>query len=383
MTQTAMSQLWPVVEPRTLERQVWNTETAGAIPGVTMALGLYAGLISSCALELVRGMEVLDAPTLLQQPDPDEGRSWFIEQHVIDWWLHGNACHLVTARSARTGWPAAGRWFPAHRWSILEDRDSGQPVYHLDGKRVAREQVVHVKRRADPRFPYRGMGVVEQHLRTLNRAGLEEAAESAGLTDRGMPAVAIITPHANPKETDLDAAADKWVEKFQGPDRKPGFFPKDTQVVPLSWNPKDSQMVEARKMTVRDVAHIFQLDPYWLGAEGSSHTYRSPGPLFQTLLKTSVGPVMDKFEDSWSAAWVERGKRVRFDRVSLLRDDLLSMVQAFGQGSAFFPDPNEPRRYMGFPALPDSVFEQPAPPAPPAPPAADQIEVNVPEEETA
>lgn len=368
-----MSQLWPVVEPRTLERQVWNTSTAAGIPGVAMALQLYNGLISSCALELVRGMEVLDTPTLLQQPDPDEGRSWFVEQHVNDWWLHGNACHLVTARSARTGWPAAGRWFPAHRWSILEDRRTSQPVYHLDGLEIPRGDVVHVKRGADPAFPYRGMGVVEQHLRTLNRAGLEEASEAAGLTDRGMPAVAIITPQAEPKEKDLDAAADKWVEKFQGPDRKPGFFPKDTQVIPLSWNPKEGQMIEARKMTVRDVAQIFGLDPYWLGAEGSSHTYKSPGPMFQTLLKTSVGPVMDKFEDTWSAAWTERGKRVRFDRVSLLRDDLLSMVQAFSQGSAYFPDPNEPRRYMGFPPLPDSAFKkaEPVPPVPPPAPADD------------
>jgi phage portal protein BeeE len=377
-----MSQIWPVVEPRTLERQVWNTETARAIPGLAMAMQLYAGLISSCALELVKGYDVLETPSLLQQPDPDEGRSWFVEQHVNDWWLHGNACHLVTARSARTGWPAAGRWFPAHRWSILEDRDTSQPVYHLDGKRVDRANVVHVKRGADPSFPYRGMGVVEQHVRTLNRAGLEEAAETASLSDRGMPAVAVITPQAEPRQQDLDAAAVKWEEKFHGPERKPGFFPKDTQVIPLSWNPKEGQMVEARKMTVRDVASIFALDPYWLGAEGSSHTYRSPGPLFQTLLKLSLGPVMDKFEDTWSQAWVERGKRVRFDRVSLQRDDLTSMVQAFSTGARFFPDPNEARRYMGFAPLPDDAFTQQQP-EPPAPPAADEQDPATEEEASA
>lgn len=109
-------------------------------------------------------------------------------------------------------------------------------------------------------------------------------------------------------------------------------------------------------MSTKDIAGIFNLDPYWLGAEGSSHTYRSPGPMFLVLLKLSLGPVMDVFEDVWSHAWCPgigtRGTRIRFDRASLLRDDLATMVQAFTTGADLFPDKNEARRYMGFPALP-------------------------------
>ena len=355
-----------LIEPSTLSRQVWDAQTARTIPGVGRALQLYGGLIASCVLSARRGDDVLPTPRLLERPDPDMAYPTFVGVHVEDYLLHGNACHLVTVRDARSGRPAAVRWYPAHRWGIQPDR-AGQPVYLLDGREVPRDDVIHVQRGADPAFPHRGVGVVEQHVRTLNRAGLQEAAEAANLTSRGMPSVAIIAPNAELGESEADAVADKWVERFSGPEPKPALFPKDTQVIPLAWNPSDAQMVEARAMTVKDVANVFNLDGYWLGAEGSSHTYRSPGPMFLILTRVSLGPVMDVFEDVWSFDWLPRGQEVRFDRTELLRDDLTTMVQAFTQGRHLFPDPNEPRRYMGFPALPEAAFEAAAPPPPPAP----------------
>lgn len=364
------SQIWPPVVPRTLERQVWDSTTAKGLPGVGMALTMYRGLISSCPLQLARGFDVMDTPRLLDRPDPDVDRPTWIGDHVEDYLLHGNALHMVTVRGA-DGFPLASRWYPAHAWTVQEDQRTGEPVYRLYGRDVNRENVVHVRRGTDPTCRWRGIGVVEQHLRTLNRAGLEEAAESANLTTRNRPDVVITTTQQEPDSTELDAAADKWVERFSGPEPKPAFLPAGSVVTPLSWNPSDGQMVEARKLTTKDVAQLFGLDPYWLGAEGSSHTYRSPGPLFLTLLKLSLGPVMDPFEDVWSHAWFPgRATRVQFDRKRLLIDDLGSMITAFQAGSAFFPDKDEVRIYMGFPPLGKDAYPT-APVPPPAPPAPD------------
>lgn len=360
-----MHQLWPpVIEPKTLTRQVWDSETARALPGMGRALALY-GIVQQCDLQELRGIEVLGTvPRILERPDPDMARPTFVAAHVEDYWLHGNAVHLVTARDPY-GWPAAVRYYPAHMWSVMEDRD-GQPEYRLNGRVVPRGDVVHVQRGVDPAFPYRGLGVVEQHLGTLNRAGLEGAAETASLTDRGMPSVAVIAPNAELTGAEADAVADKWVERFKGTEPKPAIFPKDTQVIPLSWNPTDQQMVQARQMTVKDLANLMNLDGYWLGAEGSSHTYRSPGAMYLSLLRTSLESMLAPFEDVWSFAWRPRGRKVRFDRTALLRDDLSTMVQAFTTGATLFPDPDEPRRYMGFPPLPEQP--DPAPPVPTVPP---------------
>lgn len=361
-----MHQLYPylgsVWEPRTLSQVVTDVPSARGIPGVGRALDLYRGLIATCALTRVSAGRT-SSTRFLSRPDPDMGPSAFVGAHVDDYLLDGNALHLVTLRD-RTGWPAAVRWFPSTMWGVVEERP-GIPSYFLNGNRVDRDDVVHVARPVrDPMHPWRGLGVVEQHLRTLQRSGLQEAAESENLRSRGMPAVAVIAPNQELDETAVDAAADKWVERFTGPEPRPGIFPKDTQIIPIAWNPEQGQMVQARGMTTKDIANAFNLDGYWLGAEGSSHTYRSPGPLFLSLLKTALNPVMRAFEEEWGFQWLPYGTELRFDRSELLRDDLLTMVQAFTTGATYFPDKNEPRRLMGLP----EVEEWPEPPVPPAAP---------------
>lgn len=350
------------VDPSTLSRQVWDATTARSIPGLGRALGIY-GMVAQCDLLHMRGRETLTpTPRLLQAPDPDDVLPTWIQVHVEDWFLHGNACHLITAYGS-DGYPAAGKWYPAHAWSIQESRN-GEPVYSLHGREVPRDRVVHVKRGVDPTFIHRGVGVVEQYLGMLNRAGLQGAAETANLSTRGMPAVAIIQPEGTEfKETEADVVAEKWELRFGGQSRKPGIFPHGTEVKPLAWTPHDQQLVAARAMTLKDLANAANLDGYWLGAEGSSHTYRSPQPMFLTLLRTSLNPMLRTFEAVWSAKWLPYGRRVAFDRLELLRDDLQTMVSTFRVGidAGLFPDKNEPRLYMGFPELPESAW--PAVPA--------------------
>jgi phage portal protein BeeE len=385
-----MATLWStaglgkLIDPKTLTRQVWDAQTARSLPGMGRALGIYRMLVQ-CELEAYkqtragdrRVLELLpNRPRLLERPDPDLARSTFVGAHIEDYLLHGNAIHYVTAFDAQ-GWPAAVRYYAAHRWTIQPNDRWTDVVYQLDGQEVDRSRVVHVQRGIDPDYPFRGVGVVEQHLRSLNRAGLQEAAETSALTDRGMPSVAIIKPNPDPDPVGDDAVADKWVERFSGSTPKPGIFPAGTSIIPLSWNPSDSQMVEARQMSLIDVANVMNLDAYWLGAPGSSHTYKSPGPMFLALLRSSLSEVMAPFEDEWSYRWLPRGQRVAFDRVVLQRDDLGSMLQAFTTGAAYFPDKNEPRAYMGFPALPEDAFPKPPPtPDPSGSPSIEPVSVG-------
>lgn len=365
-------------DPSTLQRQVWDATTARGIPGIGRALGIY-GLVAQCQLLHMRGSETLTpTPRMLQHPDPDMALPTWIQVHVEDWFLHGNSCHLVTAYGS-DGYPAAAKWYPAHAWGIQDK--NGQPLYTLYGRDVPRDRVVHVKRGVDPSFVHRGVGVVEQFLGTLNRAGLESAAESANLTTRGMPAVVVTKPPGSEHDpTGDDEVATKWEERFGGQSGKPGIFPHGTVVTPLSWHPSDQQMVQARQMTLTDIANASNLDDYWLNVPGSSHQYQSPTPMYRTLLRTTLNPMLKVFEDVWSRAWLPYGRTVGFDRLEILRGDLQEMVQAFAAGSRFFPDPNEVRVFMGFPELPESAF--PAVPAQLQPDEPDDDPEEKPDDET-
>lgn len=369
------TQLWPpVVDPKTLTRQVWDAQTAQGLPGMGRALALYRVLLGQLPLEAVRGDVVLPRSRFLRQPDLTLAYPTFVGSHSDDWWLHGNAVHLVTSRDSY-GFPATVRYFPAALWSISEDPDDpGRAVYYLRGMEVPARDVVHVQRGVDPSAPYRGMGVVEQHVKALDRAGLEEEAERQNLRTGGVPSVAVIAPQKELTEVELNEAAQAWDEKFGGATRRPGIFPNGTEVKPLSWSPNDQQMTLARQLTLTDVANIMNLDPYWLGAPGSSHKYQSPAPMFTALLRTALEGPLRIFEEVWGRAWLPYGTEARFRRVELTRGTLAEMVTI---GATAVPGglmtTNEWRAFAGLPRVDDPRADELKFPAevPPALAAAD------------
>ncbi|MEU5939398.1 phage portal protein [Micromonospora sp. NPDC047548] len=368
-------QLWPpVVDPATLTRQVWDVNSARSLPGMGRALQLYGGLISQCAIDQFSGDELTKPrPPLLQLPDVNlRARSTFARVHVEDYLLHGNAVHMVTMRYAEGGVRGV-RWFPAHMWHVADpaSTEDGGVDYYLNGRKVPRGDVVHAQRGAAEGAPWRGVGVVEEHLKTLNRAGLEEAAESKNLTGGGVPSVAVIAPQHTLSPEEAEAAKDTWEEKFTGPGRRPAVLPNGTEVIPLSWSPVDSQMIEARKLSLVDVANACNLDPYWLGGQSSSHTYKSPGPMFLTLLRTSLEPVMSDLELVWSLAWLPYGRSVRFDRLQLTRDDFATEVQSgVAAVNAGLMTAEEWRIRQSLPTEPEfGELKKPEPAAPPGPPS--------------
>ena len=326
---------------------VTDPASAIRIPAVSRATALYSGLIKQCAMDAFRGIEPLARPRLLDAPDPDNARSWFVGVEVEDYLWHGNALHLVTSRSV-DGWPLSVAWIPAAWVSILWVPGEPRHRYMVGATELPFDDVIHVRRGADRRMPVRGVGVIEQHLATFDRAAMEEDYERSSLSNSGVPSVAIVTPNPSLSQDEADEGALVWDDKFGGPVRRPAILPYGTSVIPLGWSPADSQMVEARKMTLIDVANAFNLDGYWLGAPASGLTYRSPGPLYLMLLRSSLEPVLSDFELTWAAAWLPRGQSVRFDRLQLTRDDFLTSLTAVTDAAgAPVISPEEARQYLG------------------------------------
>ena len=334
---------------------VWDSISAARLPSVARAVSIYSGQIRQAPMDDYKGIAPLTRPPLLDQPDPAQpGSAWFVGCQVEDYLYNGNAVHYVTARDATTGWPTACTWIPA-AWITIAcpPRRYDKPTYMLNGDELPAANVVHVKRSADRWCPARGVGVVEQHVATLDRVAMQEQYERNNLSEGAVPSAAVITPNPRLGQNEADTAKIEWLEKFVGPGRKPAILPAGTQIVPLGWSPADSQLDEARKLALVDVANLFNLDPYWLGGPTSSLTYRSPGPMYTHLLRISLGPVITDFEQTWSQAWLPRGRRVVFDREVLQRDDVASTVHMLAEAvAAGLMSIDEARAYLKLPASP-------------------------------
>jgi HK97 family phage portal protein len=309
---------------------VYDATTARQIPAVARAIQLFGGMMKQMPIDAYRGGQPLPRPNLLRSPDPSVvwPRSRYVMCSVEDYLLSGNTVSLVTSRGV-DGWPLSVMYLPIN-WVYITwvAGDVSNVLYTYLGQVLPPEDVIHVARGIDRWFPVRGMGVVEEHLSTLDRVAMEEVYESSALSGGAVPSVAVIAPQSVIPQDVADEAKAAWMTKFAGPTREPVILPNGTQVVPLAWSPSDTQLTEARKMSLTDVANMFNLDSYWLGAAVQGMTYKTAAPQYQQILRTSIEPVLVDFEQVWSDAWLPRGTEIRFDRNKLLAEDLPTTAQA-------------------------------------------------------
>lgn len=327
---------------------VTDAASAKSIPAVGRASDIYCGAIKQMPMDAYRGTVLQTRPRLLDQPDPNAPPGWFVGVQVDDYLLDGNALNYITAYDA-TGWPAATTWLPAAWCSIgWNPARPGAVQYLVDGVELDVDRVVHVRRGADRACPVRGIGAVEQYLRTLERVASEEAYEQNTLSSAGVPSVAVISNNPELSDDESTAAKVEWMEKYAGPRREPAILPAGTQVIPLGWSPDDAQLTEARRMSLLDVANAFNLDGYYVGAPNANLVYQSPGANFSNLLRLSLEPVLKDFEDVWSMAWLPRGQRMRFDRIQLTRDDFAGTIITLAAAvDAQIITTEEARAYLG------------------------------------
>lgn len=370
-------QLWPpVVDPATLSRQVWDSVTAQQIPAVGRALELYSGLIAQCDLDLYDGVTPVTPRTpMLEQPDKNMSGALFKAVHVIDRFVHGNALHLISKRDPN-GNATSATWFPADQWSVDASGGRAFPDYYLNGKKIARrEDVVHVKWGYCPGEEWRGIGIVERYMNTLDRIALQEAAERNALRNGSVPSVAVIAPQKNLTQTEADDAAAQFEKRFGGSSRRPGVFPNGTEIKPIGWTAEEQQATLARQMSLTDTANLMNLNSFWLNAPASSHTYRSPGPMFLELVRVSLEPVFQEFEQVWGNAWYPGRRKTKFDRNQLTRDDFASSLATVGKAvKDKLMTREEARLYMGWSAKPAiGEYEQDSAPAEPDAPELEVI----------
>jgi len=337
---------------------VWDVATARRLPSVGRALSIYGGMIKQMVMDAYRGIVPLPRPRILEQPDPDRGRGWWQQVMVEDYQLHGNALALVTSRGP-DGWPTTVSWLPASMCALEWDpRDPAALRYTLrwdTAVTLPAGDIIHIRRGADPWCPARGIGVVEEHVRTLDRTAREEEYQRTSFNS-GVPSVAVIAPNPRLSQQESQTAGDQFWDRYGGTGRRPGVFPAGTVITPIAWSPSDAQLVEARGASLLDVANLFNLDGFWLGAPAAAMTYKSVGPMYTDLLRVSVEPVLSDFEDILSGSLLPRGQRVVFNRTDVLRDDFASTITALrGAVDGGLWTRDEARAYLRKPILGDAV----------------------------
>lgn len=341
-----------------------------AIPGAWRAATMRADQLAKFPWHLYRERsdgtsQRLRTPQLLVQPAPPETRMTSFTSLALDLVWHGNAIALVASRDA-SGQATALLPIDADRVEVARAPRTGRKVYRIDGdprNTYDQADVLHVMGHSRP-GDLRGMGVLEQHLAWLRAsAGL---ARQANNVTHGVPTGVLEGSDPDVTEEELKAGKTDWLAAQRT--RTIAALPPGVKFTPISWNPEQMQLVEARKFDLAQCALIFGIPGYWLGAESNGFTYSSAEWEGRNLLKyTAVGADVVRFEQALSGLF-PRGQYVQANPDAVLRGSTKERYEAHEIGiRAGFLLKSEARAIEDLPAV-DGIDDAPAEPAAPETP---------------
>lgn len=350
------------------------------IPGVDRAVMLIADLLGGLPWDAYRehgrdfAEKVSPRPILLEQPNPEEARIATMSAWAADLVLNGNAVGVIAERNAvgvpTAVTPVASRNVGVRRvngqtYSVLP---TGAIEYSIGGQSFAADEVIHIKGPCEP-GALRGVGVLEKHLNGCGSLDLaaELARQARNINQDGVPTGVLKVTNPDATEDDLRAAKAGWLVNMR--DRTVAALNATTDFTPLAWNPEELQLIEARKLSLLEVANIFGLPPRFLGASsGDSMTYSTTEAEGRDLLRYSLGGHVGRFEQTFALLY-PRGTWVKANLDAVLRSDTLTRYQAHETGiRAGFLLKSEAREIEDLP--PVDGIDDPPEPQPVQPPAA-------------
>lgn len=310
------------------------------------------------------------SPSLLQQPSPPETAvdSWGAA--ALDYIWNGNAIGVWASRD-RAGWPTSVVMVPAESVMVrrVDERNYPLPMgaieYLIGSLSFTPDEILHIKGPHEP-GGLRGWGVLEAHMNTI---GAAQQLGADAHTIHGVPTGVLKSenPDLTPKEARKMKAA--WLESQRT--RTVAVLNASTSFEALAWNPRDAQLIEARKFSLSEWELIFGLPVGWLGGQTSSRQYSNIEQDAINLIKFTLNGHLTRFKQSLTQAF-PRGVFVEPDLDALLASDTMNRYTAYAVATGGKPWllPSEVRARERLAAVEgiDDTATAPAAPAEPGKP---------------
>lgn len=290
--------------------------------------------------------ELLPTPPILDQPAPPDTRVVTFSSWGLDALFHGNAIGIFADRD-RQGYPTAMIPVEADRcWIKRKQRNDGVPLPipqgapaywigpqpnepvdpYASGKWYSADQIFHVKGPCRP-GALRGMGVLECGLAGGALGMAKTLSEQASnVSSSGVPTMWIRSfdpDFDGGQATELKAKAQETQRV-----RSPMVTNALIEVKPLAWNPTETQLLEARRLSLVEIANLFGMDAEWLNAGQVSGTYQNIEQKGIDFLRHSAGGWLARFEQSLTLIR-PRGRWVEANRNAELQADTMTRYQVY------------------------------------------------------
>ena len=360
MTQRDPDGWQDIIGPLTRAGVHVTPETVLGVPAALRAVTLLSGAVASLPLKVYRrtpeGRELADDTEIYRllhkEPNPMLTPFTFKELVMNHLLLNGNFyAYIEWVRSTPVAlWPLD----PA-RVIVEQDKDTGQVTYRVNtakGAQVLRSfEVLHVlgmtldglKGVSPVTFARESIGGAIAELKHGQSFFQHGASLSGVLQHPG---------HLGPEAAEV--LRESWREKYSGTDNagRVAVLEEGMEFKPVSMSNKDSQWLEARQVSVLDIARIFGVPPALLGhLEKASYSSQEAQNL--EFLTHSLRPWLTRIEQALERSLLEdTDLYCEFVTGDLLRTNQKDRYGAYRIAlSAGFLSVNEVRQFENLPAV--------------------------------
>lgn len=270
---------------------------------VWRAANIYADLISTLPFSAYRdvdgvGIKLPSQPKIITNPAVSVRRIAWRAQAIRSMVLRGNAYGLILTRD-QFGYPTTIELqHPDCVAASWNQRDLTRR-YLIDGVEVPEEDVWHVSLNETPGTPF-GLSMIEYAAKSIYE-GVAATHYSNAIFEGGGHPTAIIK---SDKELTTQQSSD-MKQSFMNARRsgEPMSMGAGSEYIPIQVSPKDMMFLDAMNASLGDVANFAGLPVEMLGgSSGDSLTYATVEGKSADLLRFSIAPVLERFQEALTDA---------------------------------------------------------------------------------
>lgn len=352
-----------------------NESTALEVTALMACVSLIADSVASLPIRAIRhvGDRTIPVPMPAWLTNASEHSQYeLIHMIVTSLALHGNA-YLYMDRSSETSLPVS--LMPLHPTNVQVNVVNRTRYYTTNGIVVPQDDMLHIRWWTPPQSPV-GLSPIEMQRNTIGLA-LAQARFLNQWYSEGATPSSVLEVEGDMTAEQAKVLQSTW-ETSHRRRRRPAVLTNGMKWKPITSSAQDMELAESREQTINDIARIFRVPNYMIGARGDSQTYQNNESAGMHFVTYTLLPWLVRIERALSAL-MAAPRELKFDTSAFLRADTINRYRAHQIGiMSGFITPNEARATEGLePYEGGDEFVMALPGSPMAGPGADPAPVGV------
>lgn len=299
--------------------------TALEVTALMACVSLIADSVASLPLRGIRHVGERTEPVAVPKwmDNSDEHTQYeLIHMIVTSLALHGNA-YIYVDRDLNTNAPVM--LTPLHPTNVQVTIVNRQRYYTTNGIVIDPNNMLHLRWWTPPQSAV-GLSPIEMQRNTIGLALAQARFVNQWYSEGATPSSVL--------EVDGDMTTDQakvlqatW-ETSHRRKRRPAVLTNGMKWKPITASAQDMELAESREQTINDIARIFRVPNYMIGARGDSQTYQNNESAGMHFVTYTLLPWLVRIERALSAQMVAP-RELKFDTSAFLRANTTERVRSY------------------------------------------------------